>query len=252
MKYAKTALLLVIIIACIAFIHFSGHFDLYYLQQHSRYLLSMVHAHYGVASLIYLLLLAGTVFIGIPITMPLCLIGGYLFGLWHSILYSLISIMTGSIAYFMVMRFIVLKANASIPNNNNSPSHTTDSSHNTYTSNSNYINNSRYAKYLQQFKDSIHTHGIWYLLFLHFIHIVPYIAINTLAVLANIPLTTFAISTFIGAIPAVGIYSYTGQKITTLNSISDIWQPSSIFLFLLLIGFTLLPILFRKRSLRSQ
>ncbi len=285
MKYAKVILFLIVVIACLAFFHFSGYLDLLYLQQHSRYLLSKVHAHYGVSSLIYILTFLGAVFIGLPITMPLCFLGGYLFGFWHGIIYSLIGIMMASIAYFLIMRIIISKTNTTINGNksildstnthdNNNPTltpQTTDSIHNTdLTKNtgptnstpntginkdatsSDYINTSKYSKYLQQFKNSMHRYGIWYLLFLHFIHIVPYIVINTLAVFANVSLAVFAISTFIGAIPAVFIYSYTGQQITTLSSLSDIWQPNIIFLFLLLIGFALLPMLLGKQPLNSR
>lgn len=177
----------------------------------------LVESYYIGYSALFILVYAAGVFIGLPIVIPLSVLGGYLFGLWFGVLYSLLGAVAGSIAYFLLIQHTISQKK-----------------------------NATYTEQLAHFKKLMHAWGPHYLLFLHFTTIVPYLVINTLAALAQVPLATFIWTTTLGAIPGLFLYSFAGQQLGVIESAYDIIKPQFFLLFLVLAIASLMPIIINK------
>lgn len=217
MKRIGLALGIIIIIAIAWHGGLADYLSLSRIKEHSDHFTHLVKNHYVWSSILYITTYIGTVLCGLPATIPLTILGGYLFGLWWGTLYAIIGATTGSIAYFLLIRYVLSKKATE-----------------------------KYADRLMHFKQLMLTHGPSYLLFLHFITIVPYIVINTLAALAQVRLSTFIWTTIVGAIPSLVLYSFAGKQLGVLESTEDILKPQFLLLFLVLAIIALIPIIIKK------
>lgn len=104
------------------------------------------------------------------------------------------------------------------------------------------------GKYAPKFKASMEDNAFEYLLFLRFVPIFPFFAVNILPSLFNISLRTFFTSTFIGIIPGTTIYCYIGSTLSTLNTPGDIISVKMLIAFGLLGALALIPPLLKKRK----
>lgn len=224
MKRIAIGLLICITVLVIWYSGIADYFSLATIKEKSNYLAALVSRHYAWSCTLYILFYIATVFIGLPIVVPISMLGGYLFGLWRGILYSLIGATIGSTGYFLLIkRTRVIR----------------------------HIRTS--TERLTQFQHSLHTYGPFYLLFLHFITIVPYIAINTLAALSHVPLSTFIWTTAVAAVPGLFLYSFAGTQLHTITSTGDIIKPPFFLALLLLALLALLPIIINAwRSRRNS
>ncbi len=165
----------------------------------------------------YALLIAG----GFPTVAPLSLLGGFLYGLLPSTIYSVIAGTIGSLITFVIIRYLF----------------------------GSYLQY-RYKERLEKFNNQVREHGSSYLLTLHFLSIVPFFVINSLAALTPISFWTFLWTSVIGSIPIAFIYSFAGLQFSSIKSIRDIFSPSIIVMLFVLILISLLPILVKKYQRR--
>ena len=110
---------------------------------------------------------------------------------------------------------------------------------------SNYVG-TWYGDRVEKFKAQITTQGASYLLMLHFVIVVPYFVINTLAAATDISLFTFVWTTLVGSIPIVSVYAFAGRQLSYINKIGDIFSPTIIIAFMLLILMACMPIIIRR------
>jgi uncharacterized membrane protein YdjX (TVP38/TMEM64 family) len=215
----KNILIVVGIIGIVAALHFSGIgnlLSLENLQQHGSQLKALVDSHYFLSVLAFMgvfIALIGT----LPIIIPIALLGGYLFGVVPGFIYSLTSATLGCILAFLVMR-------------------------KTLTS---YLQ-AHYQQQLADFNAKITAYGYTYLLTLHLMSVFPYIITNILASLTDIPLKTFIWTFVAGNTPLILILSFTGQKLTSIKSSSDILTPQMMLVFAALALLALIPTIIKK------
>lgn len=91
----------------------------------------------------------------------------------------------------------------------------------------------------------------FYLLFLRLVPLFPFNLINMISGLLSVPLSTFLVSTCLGIMPGVYLYSQLGQGLgeaawQSLTVWHDLlWQPSVFWPLVALGCFSLVPVLFR-------
>jgi uncharacterized membrane protein YdjX (TVP38/TMEM64 family) len=219
-KYLKIivfSLLLLSITGLAWYFSIPKYFTLERLQNDRAWLMDLVDQNYVASVLVYMLLFALLIAIGMPISGPFALLGGFLFGVLGGLLYAFVGSLAGATALFLIVRYIV----------------------------ANTIRQ-RYAKQLDQFNMRVHAYGHSYLLIMHLMSVVPYFVIATVAGLTDVSLCTFIWTAAVGSLPLLAIYSFAGQQLGSIGSMKDILSPQMILALVLLALLALLPILIRR------
>ncbi len=209
-----------VIVGIIIFVWYMGwhnYFTLASMQSNRTHLEEAVIRNYWKAVAIFIAIYTAVIALAMPGVPPLTMIGGFLFGFWQAGLYATVSATVGTTISFLLIRYLL----------------------------SNLIRG-KYAQKLERFNEKIASHGAAsYLLTLQLMGIIPYFIINTLAALANVSIFTFVWTTCVGSIPIIFIYAFAGRQLYLVESVRDIFSPSIIAMLLLLIGVSLMPLLFR-------
>jgi len=188
------------------------------LKNNRDYLKQLVKNHYWFSVAIYLGIYLGAIACCLPATPPLTIIGGFLFGVMPGLLYALIGATVGATISFLVVRY-VLKNTVSL----------------------------YFHKRIEQFNKQVTVYGIAsYLLILQFATIFPFFVVNTLAALADVPLWIFVWTSFVGSFPSLLVYTLAGRQFGVIESAHDVFSPSVLIVFVILILLVLLPLFFRK------
>jgi uncharacterized membrane protein YdjX (TVP38/TMEM64 family) len=193
------------------------------LQENSDYLRCFVEQRYLFAVLTYIAVYIGLIAASIPCVAPVSMLGGYLFGFWQGVGYSLFATTAGASLSFHVLRVMVGR-----------------------------LHDVRLTPRMEHFKKQLDRYGYLYLLILHFLVMVPFLIINTLAVMAHISWKTFLWTTVLGTLPSVLLYTFAGVKLATIRSIADLFSWPVIFAFTLLIVSITLPLVVRSIKRRKQ
>ena len=101
----------------------------------------------------------------------------------------------------------------------------------------------RYRRKSRMLNKNINREGKLYLMTLRLIPVSPYVVINLAMGLTSMGAWTFFWVTVVGMLPGNLIYVYAGQKISTLQTTSEIMTPQ-ILLLLTVLG--LLPMIFKR------
>ncbi len=228
-RLKRGIIIILVIIGLIVLLRFFGiadYFSFAYLKKSSHHLKSLLNTYYWNSVVVfvgtYALLVAG----GFPSVAPLSLLGGFLYGLLPGTLYSVIAGTLGSLITFIIIRYLF----------------------------GSYLQY-RYKDRLEKFNEQIHDHGANYLLLLHFLSVVPFFVINSLAALTPVSFWTFFWTSVIGCAPIAFIYCFAGLQLSSIKSVKDIFSPSIIIMLFLLVLLSLLPILikrYRRRIAKSD
>ncbi len=221
MSYKKIGIFFVcftIICAIIYGTHITEYIDL----SHIYILAQKFHAlenHHAVETVfIYLILYITCITCMVPSVAPLTMMGGYLFGTVLGTFYALLASTLGSLCAFLILRYFLYDSIQE-----------------------------RYGHRLGRFNSYLKKYGVaYYLITLQFLTIIPFVVINSLAVLANVPLVTVIWTTIVGSFPVVLLYAIAGKQLGSITSAHDMFSPSIIITFILLIILALLPIIVRK------
>jgi len=184
-----------------------------YIQNASHHFKLFVEKHYWSSVFFYILSGALLIIAGFPYVSPLTLLGGFLFGVIPGTLYAVTGSTIGSVLSFFIMRHLF---GARLQE--------------------------RYKDKLAIFNRQMKEHGSSYLLVLHYVTVIPFLVINTLAALTNVSFWTFLWTTVLGSLPLAFIYSYAGLKLGSINKASDIFSPPLILSLFLLILLSLVPV----------
>jgi len=212
-----SALILFISLALVFYFFDVGQFvNLENIQKHSLFLAEFSRNHFILSVVGYLAVFISVIAFSIPISGPLTLLGGFLFGvLWGSFLAITGATVGATIAFLLFRRGL------------------------------NDVVRDKYKKRVEGFKKKIETYGVWYLLILHFSTVVPYAVINVLAALAGVPLRTFVWTTVVGFVPLATVYTFAASRLTKIGSMQDIFSFNVLLAFSLLIALMLIPILLK-------
>jgi len=205
-------------IILLSYFGFGDYLTFEQLKNDKIYLKQLVGSHYWSSVALYLGIYIAVIACCIPATPPLTIVGGFLFGVVPGILYAFIGAMIGATISFLLVRY-VLKDTVSI-----------------------YFHDK-----IEQFNKQITVYGMaTYLLILQLVTVFPFFVVNTLAGLANIPLWTFVWTTFVGLFPSLLIYTLAGRQLGVIESTRDVFSPSVIIVFLILILIVLFPLFLRR------
>ncbi len=188
------------------------------LKSNKGYLKQLVENNYWLSVAIYLGIYIAAIACCIPATPPLTLVGGFLFGVMPGLLYALIGATVGATISFLLVRY-VLKNTVSV----------------------------YFHKRIEQFNKQVTVYGMAsYLLILQFATIFPFFVVNTLAALAHVPLWVFVWTSFVGSFPSLLVYALAGRQLGVIESARDVFSPSVLIVFVILILLVLLPLFLRK------
>ena len=195
-----------------------GHyFSLGYVQEQSGHYKSFVDTHYYMVVLCYMAVFIITVALSMPSSIILTLLGGSLFGTLAGACYAIISVTIGVTIACLVYKRFFFKSISQL-----------------------------YAERITKFRAALKEYGISYLLMLHFSAIFPYFIINSVALLAEVPMVTIVWVTVVGFFPQAFVYAFAGKKLGSIRSVGDIFSPPVVLAFGLLILLACIPILLKK------
>lgn len=91
-----------------------------------------------------------------------------------------------------------------------------------------------------------------YLFFMRLVPVFPFVAVNILPALFNVPLRTFLITTFFGIMPGSAAFVYFGEQLGEIESLSDLLSPELFLAFGILGFFALVPTLYKQWKKRKN
>ena len=176
-----------------------------------------VYQHYYSTVLMFILVSATLIALTLPVTGPIGIMAGFIFGLFPGFAYCMVSIFIGTLISFLVIRYAL-----------------------------SHIVREQYQEKLDQFTDRVHKYGYSYLISLQLLTVVPFFVINTLAALAGVSLSTFLVTTLIGSIPVMLIYTFAGRELYMIQSWKDILSLHMVAILLVLAALAMMPMIVRK------
>ena len=211
--------LLVLIGAIIAAYSFGLHeyLSLESIKAQKEEFQSMIEGAPILSAFVFILLYTVCVALSLPIATLLTLLGGFLFGLLQGTLLVVTGATLGATIVFLIAKTSMgttLREKAG----------------------------PFYTKIESNMKDN----AVGYLLFMRFVPLFPFVAVNVVPALFNVPLKTFFLTTFFGIIPASAVFVYFGQQLGSIESLKDIVSFEALLAFALLGVVALIPTLYNQ------
>lgn len=180
----RAPIVLIAVAAAVALIFFRDWLSFDRLEQHRQELIALRDAHYLATSLGFIALYTLVVVISIPGALVLTLAGGFLFGLFPGVFYNVISATIGALIVFSAARTgfgheIAAKIEAK-------------------------------GGGVAKLHAALKEHQITVLLTMRLIPVMPFFVANLVPAVVGVRFWTFAITTFIGVIPADLVYTQLG------------------------------------------
>lgn len=187
------------------------------IKSNRLYLQQFIHSHYAASVLFYLALYLIVVTLSVPLVALLTIFGGYFFGAILGTLYTNIGATMGAVISFLMFRHLI---GSSVQE--------------------------KYKKQLESFNKSMEENGVYYLLSIHFIALIPFFLVNILASFTTVSLWTFIWTTSLGILPVSLVFAYAGEQLSSVESVQDIMSYKLIFAFSLLALLALAPAIIKK------
>jgi len=216
---AKLSVCLIVGLILIYFVYqfFLSHYvTLQNLKAQGAYLYELSSRYYIISAVAYMVIYFVAIASSLPITAPMTVAGGFLFGTMPAVIYSTVAATCGATLAFLLFRSV-----------------------------SKVTVGKKYEAQLAKFSKGLDEYGVFYLLIIHFVFVVPFFVINALAALANVSLWRFIWTTFVGFLPCAIVYSFAGNQLTSIRSFSDVFSWKIIIALILLICVVALPVLFK-------
>ena len=200
----RRVLVVLALLAVLAAVWFAG-VDADSLRRHHDMLLAFTEQRPLLARLVFALAVAGLVAIGIPGLILLNAFGGYLFGWFAASALSLPAHVLGACAAFLLARTALaapLRARAS--------------------------------RFLPRVEAAVRADGVYYVIALRLMGVLPIAVRNFVPALVGIPLRTFALGTAIGQAPATLVYTNLGDALGPLLAAEELpeaalYDPQIVF-----------------------
>lgn len=226
-KSIKRIILLVVVAGLIVGLRFTGIGSILTLenvQKNADKLLQFSNQNYVLSVLAYVVIYIMVTGFSLPGATVLTLSGGFLYKALLAAVYVNVAATTGALLAFIFARYVAGQ----------------------------WLQE-KYAEKLAKFNKEFENNGARYLLTMRFIPIFPFFLINIFAGLTKVPIRTFIWTTSVGIFPGSLIYAYAGQQLRIIKDIGDIFSAKVLGAFLLLAGFTLIPIIVGKaRAMKKE
>jgi uncharacterized membrane protein YdjX (TVP38/TMEM64 family) len=213
----KQTLLLLILIAAVIAIRFSGIGDVVTLESVKRnrdMLLSFVNERYALSLVIYIAAYIAVAALSIPGATIMTLAGGYVYGALPAVLYVNIGATTGAVLLFLAVRYLLGTRVQQ-----------------------------RYEAQLRTFNAEMEKNGARYLLTLRFLPVFPFFLVNISS--ADERAAQDFSDHVIGIIRAL-LYAYAGEQLGTLRSLGQVLSTRILIAFVLLALFTCFPMIWKR------
>lgn len=192
------------------------------LKTHKEALLSFVNTHPWQAAGIYFVLYVLVVSLSIPGAAFMSITSGFLFGQWIGTAIVITSATLGAVILFLSARFATPEA---------------------LTKNA--------GPWVKSMEQGFRENAFFYLLTLRLIPLFPFMAVNLVSAIVQMPLKTFVIGTFLGIIPGSFVFVSIGvalqETISTPSFTGQIVINPSVWIALSGLGvLSLLPVIYKK------
>lgn len=153
-------------------------------KKHQIFIENFVNQNYISSATLFILIYFFISSLPIPGDSALAIIGGYLFGIFCGLFFSLFAVTIAAISTFLVFKYL--------------------------------FKNHEENKFNIFIKNEIEKRGYIYLLSLRLLPILPVSVVNVIASLTQVKLSTFIWTTFVGMIPILFIYVNIGNQMHQL------------------------------------
>lgn len=222
MRFGPLMILLGLVAAAYA-TNLSDYISLEQVKTHKDAMRTFVVQNRIAAPVLFTLVYAGCVALSLPIATLLTLLGGFLFGLWAGTAYVVMGATVGATIIFLVAKTSL----GSTLRDKAGPLYT-------------------------KIETNMKENAVGYLLFMRLVPLFPFVAVNVVPALFNIPVRTFVWTTLFGILPGSAVYVYFGQQLGAINSLSDLASPKTLLAFALLGLFALLPTFIKHIKARQN
>jgi len=195
----------------------SGYLGLENIKLYSLSLKGFVDNNYILSVMLYMLAYYLCISLSIPAVVPMSVVGGYLFGTFLGVFYSTLAAVSGAATSFLIFRYAFYDSVVK-----------------------------KYGHIVKKYESGIKRYGVFYIMILNFMMILPFFIINIIAVIAGLSFYSFLTATLLGFIPSGLLYSFAGSQLHTIKSINDVFSFKVIIALGGLIILSLLPILIRR------
>jgi len=210
---AGRVFLLPLLFAAIAFFFLSGWYEQFTfdsLKERRDWLKGGVDEHLALAIVIYFGVYLAVAGLSLPFSTPVSLIGGFLFDFWLGVVLVSFASTTGSMLAFLGSRYLFRD-----------------------------LVQHHFGKWIDAANRGLEKDGIYYLLTLRLVPLVPFFVVNLVMGLSRMPARTFWWVSQLGMLPATCIYVNAGKQLGSSTSVLD----AKLWFSLTLLG--LAPLLFR-------
>ncbi len=187
------------------------------IQRHADRFKDWVDSKYLFSVFSYIIAMIIVVTTSLPISVPLALVGGFLFGMWPAALYTSIGIVIGALIAFIIFRYLLGR-----------------------------LLRRYFGDRIARLEKQVDTYGSSYLLIMHYSTVVPFFIINAVAALSGISLKTFLLYTVLGSLPLNLLYSFAGGQLGSIEKVSDIFSPPVVAALVLLVLIAIMPIVVKR------
>ncbi len=212
-----SVVLIVITVILFYYLGLSHYFSLESVKTNAVFFKAKVAENYLTAVLMFIGISTALIIFTLPISAPMGVVGGFLFGIWPGVFYCMIAALVGTAISFLVVRYAL-----------------------------SHIMQHRYGRQLAAFNERMKAYGYTYLITLQLLTVVPYFVINTLAALAGVSFWTFMFTTAVGSFPVIAIYAFAGRQLYRIRSWGDLISTEMLLLLLLLGALALVPMMLQK------
>ncbi len=225
-KYFKRFLIGILFFILIIAVRFFGFHKMVTIEGfklHREAIKVFVDHYYIGAVLIYIFSYATVVALSLPLALILTVIGGFLFGVTAGVVSVVIGGAIGASIAFLIARYVLRSTIQK-----------------------------KYERRLRKFNREMERYGVWYILGMHLLTVVPFFVINTFAAMTTIPFWKFFIVTICGVLPGALLYTFAGRELMYMQSVRDIFSPQVLLVLAVLSILTVITFCYRRYLAKKE
>ncbi len=220
----KLTLVALFVGVVVAFFALGGHryLSLDAIKANRDALLAFTQAHFAASlAIAFVVYVAATAF-SLPGGLVLSLTVGFLFGRWIGTALVVVAATIGATLVFLAARYVFADAARR-----------------------------RLGAFGERINAGFTENAFSYLLFLRLVPLFPFFLVNLAPAFTSIPLSTYALATFVGVIPGTFVFVNLGQTLGRIESLKGLVSAETLGAFALLGVFALVPVAIRKLRARK-
>jgi len=192
------------------------------LKENRDHLLAFTEANSVGAAALFVLCYIAVTGLSLPGAVILTLAGGFLFGTVFGTLLVNLGATSGATLAFLAARYMLRD----------------------------WVEQ-RFGKWLGPLQQGFAKNAFSYLVTLRLIPLFPFFAVNLVSGLTRMNVGSYVAAPALGIIPGSFVYAYAGRQLGTINSLSEIASPNVIAAFVLLGLLALVPIAYKKFTVKK-